>query len=142
MMRATSLDPRWLSIRALRRCPSESERVSAWSSTRMGSASARVRPRARARARLRRRCRHQWLPSSERDEAAVGAGADDQGVTLPGLAATASNSNPAAALAVLGALAVGMAVLVGLGVRIVLRDRRALRFCPRCGADAIADVAV
>ena len=63
-------------------------------------------------------------------------------MTLPGLAATASNSDPAVALAILSALALGMAVLVGLGLRIVIRDRRALRFCPRCGADAIAEEAV
>ena len=63
-------------------------------------------------------------------------------MTLPGLAATASSSNPAAALAVLSALALAMAVLVGLGLRVVIKDRRALRFCPRCGADAIAAEAV
>ena len=63
-------------------------------------------------------------------------------MTLPGLATTASNSDPAVALAVLSALALGMGVLVGLGLRIVIKDRRALRFCPRCGADAIAEEAV
>jgi hypothetical protein len=65
-----------------------------------------------------------------------------QVVTLPGLAATASNSDPAAALAILSSLVLGMAVLVGLGLRIVTRDRRALRFCPRCGADAVAEETV
>jgi hypothetical protein len=82
------------------------------------------------------------LTSSERDEVSARPWTDDPVVTVPGLAATASNSDPAAALAVIGALVLGMGVLIGLGIRIVLKDRRALRFCPRCGADAIAEAAV